>query len=206
MIFYSEEKGHYSHMVRIVLAEKDISCEVKEFDPEGNLPDELPAINPYNKLPVLVDREVTIYEPRIILEYLDERFPHPPLLPIYPNEKAECRLLIHRIERDWLPLIDKMMEPKVSQKEFDKLKKDLVSLVSGIVLILREKPYFMSDEFTLVDCYMSAILYRLPYLGVTVPNTKSFSTLKKYQEKLFSRASFDLSLTDPERDLKYSFN
>jgi RNA polymerase-associated protein len=98
------------------------------------------------------------------------------------------------------------MEPKVSQKEFDKLKKDLVSLVSGIVLILREKPYFMSDEFTLVDCYMSAILYRLPYLGVTVPNTKSFSTLKKYQEKLFSRASFDLSLTDSERDLKYSFN
>ena len=206
MIFYSEEKGHYSHMVRLVLAEKDISCEVKEFDPEGNLPDELPTINPYNKLPVLVDREATIYEPRIILEYLDERFPHPPLLPIYPNEKAECRLLIHRIERDWLPLIDKMMEPKVSQKEFDKLKKDLVSLVSGIVLILREKPYFMSDEFTLVDCYMSAILYRLPYLGVTVPNTKSFSTLKKYQEKLFSRASFDLSLTDAERDLKYSFN
>ena len=206
MIFYSEEKGHYSHMVRLVLAEKDISCEVKEFDPEGDLPDELPAINPYNKLPVLVDREVTIYEPRIILEYLDERFPHPPLLPIYPNEKAECRLLIHRIERDWLPLIDKMMEPKVSQKEFDKLKKDLVSLVSGIVMILREKPYFMSDEFTLVDCYMSAILYRLPYLGVTVPNTKSFSTLKKYQEKLFSRASFDLSLTDSERDLKYSFN
>jgi len=206
MIFYSEEKGHYSHMVRLVLAEKDISCEVKEFDPEGDLPDELPAINPYNKLPVLVDREVTIYEPGIILEYLDERFPHPPLLPIYPNEKAECRLLIHRIERDWLPLIDKMMEPKVSQKEFDKLKKELVSLVSGIVLVLKEKPYFMSDEFTLVDCYMSDILYRLPYLGVTVPNTKSFSTLKKYQEKLFSRASFDLSLTDSERDLKYSFN
>jgi RNA polymerase-associated protein len=193
-------------MVRLVLAEKDISCEIKEFDPEGKMPDELPAINPYNKLPVLVDREVTIYEPRIILEYLDERFPHPPLLPIYPNEKAECRLLIYRIEKEWLPLIDKMMEPKISQKEFDKLKKDLVALVSGIVLVLNEKPYFMSDEFTLVDCYMSAILYRLPYLGVTIPNTKSFSTLKKYQEKLFSRPSFDLSLTDSERDLRYSFS
>ncbi|RCL38734.1 MAG: stringent starvation protein A [SAR86 cluster bacterium] len=206
MIFYSEEKGHYSHMVRLVLAEKDISCEIKEFDSEAKMPDELPAINPYNKLPVLVDREVTIYEPRIILEYLDERFPHPPLLPIYPNEKAECRLLIYRIEKEWLPLIDKMMEPKISQKEFDKLKKDLVALVSSIVLVLKEKPYFMSDEFTLVDCYMSAILYRLPYLGVTIPNTKSFSTLKKYQEKLFSRPSFDLSLTDSERDLRYSFS
>lgn len=74
MIFYSEEKGHYSHMVRLVLAEKDISCEIKEFDPTEKLPEELPTLNPYNKLPVLVDREVTIYEPRVILEYLDESF------------------------------------------------------------------------------------------------------------------------------------
>ena len=206
MIFYSEEKGHYSHMVRLVLAEKDIACEIKEYDPAGKLPEELPSINPYNKLPVLVDREVTIYEPRVILEYLDERFPHPPLLPIYPNDKAECRLLIHRIEKDWLPVVDRMMPPKISQKEFDSLKKELVNLVSGIVLVLKEKPYFMSDEFTLVDCYMSAILYRLPYLGVNLPNTKSFASLSTYQEKLFSRPSFDLSLTDSERDLKYSFN
>ncbi len=205
MIFYSEDKGHYSHMVRLVLAEKDISCEIKEFDPHGKLPDDLPTINPYNKLPVLMDREVTIYEPRIILEYLDERFPHPPLLPIYPNEKAECRLLIHRIEKDWLPLIDKMMSPKISQKDFDASKKLLASLVSGIVLVLKEKPFFMNDEFTLVDCYMTAILYRLPYLGVSVPKSKSFSSLKSYQEKLFKRPSFELSLTDSERDLKYSF-
>ena len=206
MIFYSEEKGHYSHMVRIVLAEKDIACETKEFDPNGKLPPELATINPYNKLPVLVDREVTIYEPRIISEYLDERFPHPPLLPIYPNEKAECRLLIHRIERDWLPIMDKMMVPKITQREFDKLKKELVSLVAGIVLVLKEKPYFMSDEFTLVDCYMSAILYRLPYLGVSTPKSKSFDSLYNYQDKLFARPGFELSLTDSERDLKYSFN
>tara|TARA_A100001234_G_scaffold64027_1_gene55609 strand:- start:2228 stop:2848 length:621 start_codon:yes stop_codon:yes gene_type:complete len=206
MIFYSEEKGHYSHMVRIVLAEKDISCDIKEFDPNSKLPPELATINPYNKLPVLVDREVTIYEPRIISEYLDERFPHPPLLPIYPNDKAECRLLIHRIERDWLPIMDKMMNPKIKQKEFDKLKKELVSLVAGIVLVLKEKPYFMSDEFTLVDCYMSAILYRLPYLGVSTPKSKSFDSLYSYQDKLFARPSFELSLTDSERDLKYSFN
>ena len=193
-------------MVRIVLAEKDISCDIKEFDPNGKLPSELATINPYNKLPVLVDREVTIYEPRIISEYLDERFPHPPLLPIYPNEKAECRLLIHRIERDWLPVMDKMMSSKITQRELDKLKKELVSLVAGIVLVLKEKPYFMSDEFTLVDCYMSAILYRLPYLGVNTPKSKSFDSLYNYQDKLFARPGFELSLTDSERDLKYSFN
>ena len=206
MIFYSEEKGHFSHMVRIVLAEKDISCEIKEFNPDGKLPEELATLSPYNKLPVIVDREVTIYEPRIILEYLDERFPHPPLLPIYPNEKAECKLLIQRIENDWLPIIDKMMALNVSQKEFDANKKQLATLLSGIVLVLKEKPYFMSDEFTLVDCYMSAILYRLPYLGVSVPKSKNFESVKKYQDKLFSRPSFDLSLTDTERDLKYSFS
>ena len=192
--------------VRIVLAEKDISCEIKEFDPDGKLPEELATLSPYNKLPVIVDREVTIYEPRIILEYLDERFPHPPLLPIYPNEKAECKLLIQRIENDWLPIIDKMMAPNVSQKEFDANKKQLATLLSGIVLILKEKPYFMSDEFTLVDCYMSAILYRLPYLGAAIPKSKNFESVKKYQDKLFSRPSFDLSLTDTERDLKYSFS
>ena len=94
---------------------------------------------------------------------------------------------------------------EISQKEFDANKKLLVSLVSGIVLVLKEKPFFMNDEFTLVDCYMTAILYRLPYLGVSIPNSKSFSSLKAYQEKLFKRPSFDLSLTDSERDLKYSF-
>ena len=193
-------------MVRIVLAEKDIACEIKEFNPEGKLPEELPTINPYNKLPVLVDREVTIYEPRVILEYLDERFPHPPLLPIYPNDKAECRLLIHRIEKDWLPVVDKMMSPKISQKEFDSLKKELIGLVSGIVLVLKEKPYFMSDEFTLVDCYMSAILYRLPYLGSKLAKYQVFRKFKCISRKTFSRPSFDLSLTDSERDLKYSFN
>ena len=202
MIFYSEDKGHYSHMVRLVLAEKDISCEIKEFDPFGKLPEDLATINPYNKLPVLMDREVTIYEPRIILEYLDERFPHPPLLPIYPNEKAECRLLIHRIEKDWLPLIDKMMSPKISQKEFDTNKKLLVSLVSGIVLVLKEKPFFMNDEFSLTDCYLAPILWRLPSLGINLPLTKNIKPLLDYQEKIFDRPGFQDSLSIIERDLR----
>ena len=106
MIFYSEEKGHYSHMVRLVLAEKDISCEIKEFDPAEKLPEELPTLNPYNKLPVLVDREVTIYEPRVILEYLDERFPHPPLMPVDPVIRAKTRMVLHYIEKDLYGLLD----------------------------------------------------------------------------------------------------
>ena len=202
MIFYSEVKGHFSHMIRIVLAEKDISCEIKEYDPDGKLPEELATLSPYNKLPVIVDREVTIYEPRIILEYLDERFPHPPLLPIYPNEKAECKLLIQRIENDWLPIIDKMMARNVSQKEFDSSKKQLAALLSGIVLILKEKPYFMSDEFTLVDCCFAPILWRLPSIGIKLPVNRHLKPLIDYQNKVFERPGFLDSLSSLERDLK----
>ena len=202
MIFYSEEKGHHSHMVRIVLAEKDIACEIKEFNPEGKLPEELPTINPYNKLPVLVDREVTIYEPRVILEYLDERFPHPPLLPIYPNDKAECRLLIHRIEKDWLPVVDKMMSPKISQKEFDSLKKELVGLVSGIVLVLKEKPYFMSDEFSLVDCCIAPILWRLPLIGIELQKDSKTKPIYEYMQRVFTKPCFINSLSELEREIR----
>ena len=205
MVLFHDEIGHRSHKVRIILEEKEISCDLEALD-SLNLPKEILDVNPDGSLPLLIDRELSLYNSALIVEYLDERFPHPPLLPIYPNEKAECKLLIQRIENDWLPIIDKMMAPNVSQKEFDANKKQLAALLSGIVLILKEKPYFMSDEFTLVDCYMSAILYRLPYLGVTVPKSKNFESIKKYQDKLFSRPSFDLSLTDTERDLKYSFS
>ena len=140
MILYSERDSHYSHRVRIVLAEKDIACEIREFDIE-EAPDDVLSISPYHKLPILVDRDLALYDTSVIMEYLDERFPHPPLLPIYPNEKAECRLLIHRIERDWLPIMDKMMSPKITQREFEKLKKELVSLVAGIVLVLKAVSY-----------------------------------------------------------------
>ena len=205
MALFSDPMDHYSHRVRIVMEEKGVTSEIIDSD-MNDLSAEILEVSPYAELPVLVDRDVCLYDSLVLMEYLDERFPHPPLLPIYPNEKAECKLLIQRIENDWLPIIDKMMAPNVSQKEFDANKKQLAALLSGIVLVLKEKPYFMSDEFTLVDCYMSAILYRLPYLGVTVPKSKNFESIKKYQDKLFSRPSFDLSLTDTERDLKYSFS
>ena len=115
MILYSEKDDHYSHRVRIVLAEKDIACEIRETSNE-EAPDEVLALNPYHCLPILSDRDLGLYDTGVMLEYLDERFPHPPLLPIYPNDKAECRLLIHRIEKDWLPVIDKMMSPKIDRK------------------------------------------------------------------------------------------
>ena len=202
MIFYSEDKGHYSHMVRIVLAEKDIACEIKEFDPEGKLPEELPTINPYNKLPVLVDREVTIYEPRIILEYLDERFPHPPLLPVYPVARANSRSLMLRINREICPLLDNVILGKGNAKKIKEDKENLLHEISSLAPTFKEYSFFMNDEFSLTDCYLAPILWRLPSLGINLPLTKNIKPLLDYQEKIFERPGFQDSLSIIERDLR----
>jgi RNA polymerase-associated protein len=105
MTFYSDNTSHYSHRVRIVLAEKGVTVEIIDAGGESR-PEDLAQINPYNSLPTLVDRDLVLYESKIMMEYLDERFPHPPLLPVYPVARAESRLLVHRIERDWAILVD----------------------------------------------------------------------------------------------------
>ena len=205
MILYSDRDDHYSQRVRIVLAEKDITAEINEAKPEET-PEDILSISPYHKLPILVDRDLAIHDPSVMMEYLDERFPHPPLLPVYPVARANSRTLMLRIDREWCPIVDTLIAGELPEKELLKLREELLHEISSIAPTFKEFNFFMSDEFTLVDCYMSAILYRLPYLGVSLPNTKSFASLSAYQEKLFSRPSFDLSLTDSERDLKYSFN
>ena len=205
MILYSDRDDHYSQRVRIVLAEKDISAEINEAKPDET-PDEMLSISPYHKLPILVDRDLAIHDPSVMMEYLDERFPHPPLLPVYPVARANSRTLMLRIDREWCPLVDSLILGQKSEKELMKLREELLHEISSIAPTFKEFNFFMSDEFTLVDCYMSAILYRLPYLGVALPKSKNFESVKKYQDKLFSRPSFDLSLTDTERDLKYSFS
>src|SRR5690606_4813404 len=109
MTYFSDARDHYSHRVRIVLAEKGVTVDVVEADPV-NIPAELSELNPYNSLPTLVDRELTLYETRVMMEYLDERFPHPPLLPVYPVARAESRQFIYRIEYDWCPLVDTIVK------------------------------------------------------------------------------------------------
>src|SRR5690554_1262635 len=105
MAYFSDGRDHYSHRVRIVLAEKGVSVDIIDADPK-DMPEEVSELNPYNSLPTLVDRELVLYESKVMMEYLDERFPHPPLLPVYPVARALSRLWMHRIEKDWCPLVD----------------------------------------------------------------------------------------------------
>ncbi len=199
MSLLSDPLSHYCHRVRIVLAEKGVTCNLVDTK-ENELPEELLDSNPYGNLPTLLDRDLVLYESKVIMEYLDERFPHPPLLPVYPVARGESRLYIYRIERDWCVLVDAI--EKGEADNIDQMRKDLADGFSGIAPIFAEKPFFMSDEFTLVDCCLGPILWRLKALGVELANTRQTKPLNDYMNRLFSMPSFQESLTDQERELR----
>ncbi|TGG90360.1 stringent starvation protein A [Natronospirillum operosum] len=199
MTFFSDPASHYSHRVRIVLAEKGVAVDTIDADPD-NVPTEVSDINPYNSLPTLVDRDLVLYEPNVMMEYLDERFPHPPLLPVYPVSRAECRLYIHRIQRDWCALVDIITAGR-DRAEVQKARERLSESIISIAPIFAEKPYFMSEDFTLVDCCVAPILWRLPDLGVDVED-RADKNLGKYMQRVFERESFKVSLSEVESEMR----
>ena len=201
MILYSDRDDHYSLRVRIVLAEKDISAEIKESK-QDETPDEILSMSPYHKLPILVDRDLIIHDPAVMMEYLDERFPHPPLLPVYPVARANSRTLMLRIDREWCPLIDTLIEGKSPEKELMKVREELLHEISSIAPTFKEFKFFMSDEFTLVDCFFAPILWRLPSVGIKLPINRHLKPLLDYQKSVFERPGFLDSLSSLERDLK----
>ena len=202
MILYSDKDDHYSHRVRIVLGEKDISCEIRETTNE-EAPEEVLSINPYHTLPIMVDRELGLYDSNIMLEYLDERFPHPPLLPVYPVARANARMFLHRIENEWTPLIRTIETAKRNNKRSPSAAKELKEQLVAVAPIFEEMPYFMSEEFSLVDCTVAPILWRLPHLGVELP-PKQTRGLQDYQYRMFNRDAFQASLSEAEREMPRS--
>lgn len=204
MTYYSDSRDHYSHRVRIVLAEKGVTAELIAVDP-SNIPSELSEVNPYNSLPTLLDRDLTLYETRVMMEYLDERFPHPPLLPVYPVARAESRQFIYRIENDWCPLVKVITQSK-NPEAIDKARSDLKDSLVTIAPIFSEKPFFMSDEFTLVDCCLIPILWRLDVFGVDIPRTRQTLPLFEYMDRMFKRDAVLESLTDQEREMRSSLS
>jgi RNA polymerase-associated protein len=195
MSLYSDSDDIYSHQVRIVLAEKGVNVEIIPVR-KHDVSDVLLAVNPYGTVPTLIDRELVLYEARIIMEYLDERFPHPPLLPVYPVARAETRKMMHRIEQDWYSL---MHQIKANQ-DVDAARQLLLDSLSGLEPVFLDKAYFLSDEYSLLDCVLSPLLWRLPQLGVQIP--EDAIGLHAYMQRLFKRESFQVSLTDAERQLR----
>ncbi|MDG0968587.1 MAG: glutathione S-transferase N-terminal domain-containing protein [Porticoccaceae bacterium] len=200
MTLFSDPVCQYSHRVRIVLAEKGVTVDIEDTDSKS-VTEEILEANPYGTLPTLVDRDLALYESKVVMEYLDERFPHPPLLPVYPVARAESRLWVYRIERDWCSLIDDILANPESEKAIESRKEFRESLIT-VASIFDEMPYFMNEEFTLVDCCLAPMLWRLPQLGISLPSTRQIKPLLDYMERLFERPSFQESLTDLEREMR----
>ncbi|MCG8427379.1 MAG: stringent starvation protein A [Chromatiales bacterium] len=197
MTMYSDAKSPYSHRVRLVLAEKSITVDIIDTDPVS-LSEDVLDLNPYGTLPTLVDRDLTLYESRIIMEYLDERFPHPPLLPVDPVSRASSRLFMHRVDHDWYTLMDEIL---AAGKGAAKARKELRESLIVTAPVFSAKPFFMSDDFTLVDCAIGPLLWRLPVLGIELPPAQG-KAIADYAQRLFERESFQMSLTEAEREMR----
>ena len=162
MTFFSDPQDIQSHRVRVVLAEKNVTCDIVDVDPL-DLPEDVIDLNPYGSAPTLVDRDLVLFDARIIMEYLDERFPHPPLLPVDPVSRATARQFTYRVERDWYSLAEQINQ---GGKSATKARKELKESLITTAPIFSAKAFFMSDEFSLVDASIGPLLWRMPAMGL----------------------------------------
>ena len=198
MTLYSNPTCFYSHRARLVMAEKSISIDV--IDVDGlNLPEDLLDLNPYHSVPTLVDRDLILYDSRVIIEYLDERFPHPPLMPVDPVTRAQFRLALFRIEKDWYTQAQQI-DDAIDKRQATRARKILGESIIASNEVFAMKKYFLSDDFSLVDCTIAPILWRLSVYGIDLG--KEAEAIRKYMGEVFSRPSFQESLSELEQEMR----
>jgi RNA polymerase-associated protein len=198
MTLFSKPMCIHSHRTRLVLAEKNINIEIVNVD-GPDLPEDLMDLNPYHTVPTLVDRDLVLYDSRVIIEYLDERFPHPPLMPVDPVTRAQFRLALFRIETDWYQLAEQY-DADGERKLPSKSRKLLRESILASVELFAAKQYFLSDDFSLVDCSIAPILWRLPVYGIDLGSQSS--AIEAYMKRVFERRSFQASLTELEQEMR----
>ena len=198
MTLFSRPTDIHSHRARLVLAEKNINIEISNV-PGPDLPEDLMDLNPYHSVPTLVDRDLTLYDSRVIIEYLDERFPHPPLMPVDPVTRAQFRLALFRIETDWYSIAEETditSDGKLGTRSRKMLRESILQSIE----LFGARPYFLSEEFSLVDCTIAPLLWRLPVYGVDLG--RDAEPIEDYMNRVFSRRSFQQSLTELEQEMR----
>ena len=203
MTLFSGPACPQCHRVRFVLAEKGVNHAVEDLgiSPDAAL---LDGLNPYSQLPTLVDRELLLYGSNVILEYVDERYPHPPLMPVDPIERARTRLLLLRIDRDWSPLLQEIdtgsagSARSAAGKAAERARGELQEGVAALAGMLGRHGYLLGDDLSMADCALAPYLWRLPILGVKLSGKRGES-MRSYGERLFSRPAFRASLSDYEQ-------
>ncbi len=194
MTLFSSSDCAMSHCVRFAMYEKGVSADIEFYDP-SEPPEDLLELNPTGVSPTLVERSLVLYDARIIMEYLDERFPHPPLHPMDPVSRAKARMIIKRIDQDWYQLFDEIINS--GEKKSARAKKMLKESLLSAEPIFQSQPFFMGDEFSLIDCALVPLLWRLPALGIDLPG----EALHNYAQRQFKREGFISSLTGIEKEM-----
>lgn len=194
MTLFSGPLDANSHRVRMVISAKGVTTDNIDVDPK-NPSQDLIDLNPMGNIPTLLDRDLVLYQANIIMEYLDERFPHPPLLPVYPVARAKSRMMIYRMENDLYILADKIFRKQDEEQARKELRTRLLSLAP----VFADSKYFLSDEFSLVDCTIAPLLWRLPLLEIQLPTQAK--PIKEYCQRIFDTDFFQASLTEAEREL-----
>jgi len=191
MTLFSAPSDPWSHRTRLVLAEKGIAIDLVNVDP-NDLPEDLIDLNPYHSVPTLVDRDLVLYDSRVIIEYLDERFP--------PVTRAQFRVALYRVERDWYALANDIQADPES-KTAAHSRKVLGEAICASAEVFKAKPFFLSDEFSLVDASIAPILWRLPSYGIELP--VQAQPITKYMNAIFARSTFRSCLTEAEREMRH---
>lgn len=203
MTLYSRAADARCHRVRIVLAEKAMAVRIVETDPL-HPPEDLIDLNPYQTVPTLVDRDLVVYDPGIICEYLDERYPHPTLASSDPAARAQSRVVLRRIEQEWYAVAD-TLEPGsgADRRDKDRARKMLTESIVASEPLFRMRPWFLSDQFSQLDAAVAPILWRLSRWDVDAAAiTAAAPSVDKYATKVFARPAFQRSLSDAERDMR----
>ncbi len=186
-----------SHQVRFVLREKGITTDIQNVDGK-KVPEDLIALNPYASIPTLTDRELVIYDSGVIIEYLDERYPHPPLMPVSPVDRAKIRLALVSLEADIVSTAIELDAALGSRNE-NSLRKKLKSMLNSSLDLFSTNKYFLNDELTVIDCVLAPILWRLEYFGISLG--KDHKAITDYMERVFSLETFQNSLSEDEEEM-----
>ena len=186
-----------SHQVRYVLREKGITTDIQNVDGK-KVPEDLIALNPYASIPTLTDRELVIYDSGVIIEYLDERYPHPPLMPVSPVDRAKIRLALVSLEADIVSTAIELDAALGSRNE-NSLRKKLKSMLNASLDLFSTNKYFLNDELTVIDCVLAPILWRLEYFGISLG--KDHKAITDYMERVFSLETFQNSLSEDEEEM-----
>jgi RNA polymerase-associated protein len=197
MALYSAETSLDCHRVRFVLAEKGINVDIVNVSTDESAAADLAELNPYNQAPTLVDRDLVLYDAGVINDYLDERYPHPPLMPVDPVSRAQLRLVHHRVLKDWYSLAYEIEGS--SGKKAEQAARQLKEGIIAANELFRVSDFVLSDELSLVDCTLGPLMWRLAHYGVKLG--KPGASVESYAHRIFSRTSFKSSLTQAERDL-----